>query len=341
MSPGERRSRRRTSKRRERLLALDELIERGLPSWLAARAIAAHPTTVRRWHRRQRCGEPLVNMRGPGPALPTAQSRLQTEQLVRATHGLVGAASLSHSVPDLSRRAAAEVKRETCRQMERERRGEAERVEVTASGVIRGFDSMELSQSGRPRRHLLVACDGRVPYRTSWLVVPRYDERTVDAFLQRDLDANGAPLVLRLDRARQQSTPAIVAMLRERGVIALQGPAHYAPFYGQLERQNREHRAWMGRDIVDADVECMMSALNACWRRGTLRWLTAAEAWAMRPALHVDRDALRTEVEEKSARLRRTLRLDCATRSDLAWRIAVRHALVRRGFLRVIEGGWC
>jgi hypothetical protein len=225
--------------------------------------------------------------------------------------------------------------------MERERRGEAERVEVTASGVVRGFDAMELSQGGWSRRHLLVACDGRVPYRTSWLVVPHYDERTVEAFLQRDLDANGAPLVLRLDRARQHTTPAIAALLRERGVIVLQGPAHYAPFYGQLERQNREHRAWMSPETVDDDFECMMSALNVRWRRGRLGWLTAAEAWAMRPPLHVDRDALRAEVEDKSARLRRTLHLDGATPSDLAWRIAVTQALVRRGLLRVVMGGWC
>jgi hypothetical protein len=341
VSPGGRTSRRRTSKRRERLLAVEELVARGLPGWLAARAIAAHPTTVRRWHRRQRYAQPLANKRGPRAALPTAESRVRAEQLVRTTHGLVGAASLSHSVPDLSRRAAAHVKRETCHQMELERRGAAERVEVTASGVIRGFDSMELSQRGRPRQHLLVACDGRVPYRTSWLVAPRYDERTVEAFLQHDLDVNGAPLVLRLDRAPQHTTRAITGMLRERAVIVLQGPAHYAPFYGQLERQNREHRGWMGHATLDENVERMTSVLNACWRRGTLGWLTAAEAWAMRPTLHVDRDALRAEVEDKSARLRRTLHLDGATRSDLAWRIAVRQALTSRGFLRVVKGGWC
>jgi len=81
--------------------------------------------------------------------------------------------------------------------------------------------------------------------------------------------------------------------------------------------------------------------VNACGGRVPLRWLTASEAWAMRPALHVDRDALRTEVEEESVRLRRILRLNCPTMSDLAWRIAVRRSLARRGFLRVIEGGWC
>jgi hypothetical protein len=225
--------------------------------------------------------------------------------------------------------------------MERERRAETQRVQVTASGVIRGFDSMELSQPGQPRRHLFVACDGRVPYRTSWLVVPRYDERTVAAFLRRDLDVNGVPLVLRLDRARQHTTPAINEMLREHGVIVLQGPAHYAPYYGQLERQNRDHRRWMAADPADQDLERMMSTLNACWRRSTLDWLTAAEAWAMRPPLRVDRLGLRQEVEETSAQLRRTLGLRGEAPSDLAWRIAVRQVLIDRGFLIVVKGGWC
>jgi len=343
MSParGVTRSRRRMSERRERLLALERLVERGLPGWLAARAIAAHPTTVSRWRRRQRLGRPLVNRRGPCRARPTPESELKASALVRATHGLVGAASMSHSVPSLSRRAALEVKRETCRQMERERRAQAERVLVTASGVIRDFDSMELSQAGQPRRHLLVACDGRVPYRTSWLVVPHYEERTVAGFLRHDLDVNGAPLVLRLDRARQHTTPAISEMLRERGVIVLHGPAHYAPYYAQLERQNRDHRRWMAADAADQDLERMMNALNGSWRRSTLGWLTPAEAWAMRPSLRVDRQALRAEVEEKSAQLRRQLCLGGQVPSDLAWRIAVKQVLVGHGFLVVVKGGWC
>src|SRR5262249_20196448 len=58
-------------------------------------------------------------------------------------------------------------------------------------------------------------------------------------------DAPGAPLVCRLDRARQHHTAAVLAALRRHGVLILHGPPHCPRYYGPLERQNREHRQWL------------------------------------------------------------------------------------------------
>ena len=246
------------------------------------------------------------------------------------THGLIGAEALRHSVPGLTRRAAAGIKLDTCRLMERERRKGAERVTVAVPGIVRGFDAMELGGRGRDHSHALIAADGCVPFRTSWVVSPRYDGPAVADILRRDFDTFGAPLVLRLDRASGHDVPAMRALLDDNRVLPLHGPSYYARYYGQLERQNREHREWLAASAGPVDLDTMMAALNGRWRRSTLAWHTAAELWEARPSIDVDRQALADDVNDRAARLRR--RLNSAPRSqDLAWRLAVKQALVSTG----------
>jgi hypothetical protein len=259
---------------------------------------------------------------------------------VQQTHCLIGAEALRHSVAGLTRRVAADIKRDTCRVLERERRHNAERVTLAAPGVLRGFDSMELSTRGLPRRHALIAADGCVPFRTSWAIAARYDGGAVADILRRDFDTFGSPLVLRLDRARAHDVPAVRELLDQKGVLALHGPSHYARYYGQLERQNREHRQWLAASPGQVDLDTMMTTLNGRWRRGTLGWHTAQELWQARPRIDVDRQALAEDVNDRAARLRRWL--NAAPRpQDLAWRLAVRQVLCKRGLLRIEKGGWC
>jgi hypothetical protein len=233
------------------------------------------------------------------------------------------------------------IKTAACRELERERRSVAQRVVVAAPGVVRGFDAMELCTPGRPRRHALIAADGCVPFRTAWAISERYDGHAVAALLARDFTTNGAPLVLRMDRASAHTVPPVHQILCEHGVLPLQGPPYYARYYGQLERQNREHRAWLdGRTAGTEDFEAMMAALNEQWRRATLGWCTAGELWRQRPTLDVDRIQLLHDVQDRAARL--ACRLATTPRAhDLAWRLAVKQALVERGLLRVELGGWC
>jgi hypothetical protein len=241
-------------------------------------------------------------------------------------------------VAGLSRRAAAEIKHDALRRMEIERRAQAQRVSVTSPGVVRGFDGMEL---GRGRGHLLVAADGCVPYRTSWMLSTRYDERAVANLLEQDFERNGAPLVMRLDRAAAHDATAVCDVLRTHAVLPLHGPPHHARYYGQLERQNREHRAWIVDHAGAAfDVDAMMCALNEHWRRSTLAWSTAAECWAARPVIDIDRGELADEVNARARRLESHVdRIPRA--SGLAWRLAIKQALTSRGLLRIESGGWC
>jgi hypothetical protein len=199
----------------------------------------------------------------------------------------MGAEALRHSVPGLTRRVAAEIKTDTCRLLERERRKGAERVMVAEPGIVRGFDAMELDRRGPGQRHALIAADGCVPFRTSWVLAPRYDGRAVADMLGRDFDTFGAPLVLRLDRAAAHDVPDVRELLDAHRVLALHGPSYYARFYGQLERQNREHRQWLAASQGTVDLDAMMATLNGGWRRATLGWHTAQELWQARSSLWI------------------------------------------------------
>jgi hypothetical protein len=224
--------------------------------------------------------------------------------------------------------------------MERERRGAAERVQVTMPGVLRGFDSMDVGQAGGA--HLLVAADGSVPFRTSWALVPRYDGGAVAALFARDFERHGAPLVMRMDRARQHSVPAVRAALDKHAVLVLHGPAHRPQYYGQLERQNREHRAWLNhvpqhsREELEAEVARMMSSLCGSWRRSTLGWQTAAEAWSARPHQQLNRSEFRRQVTDRACRIQAR----GGVSDGLAWRLAIEQMLVKWGLLRITKEGW-
>lgn len=319
-----------------------ELRAAGLPAILACAVLGASAATLRRWRRSLVLGGQATAT--PAPSLAT-ELREQVVALVQALRGLVGAEALRHAVPGVSRRQAAQVKRETLAEMERERKAVAERIVVTTPGVLRGFDAMHLA-TDQGTRYALVAADAAVPYRTSAAPAERYDGPSVARVLDEDFTCHGAPLVLRADRARCHAAPEVLETLRGHGVLLLQGPPRHPGYYGQLERQNREHRAWLamaGRlDVTDLDRLCdeMLLALNAAWPRRTLTWRTSEEAWLARPALHENRTALREEVQDRAARIRRQADGRGATVA-MAERLAIEAALTRRGYLHRIPGGWC
>jgi hypothetical protein len=301
----------------------------------AAQTVGVDRATLRRWRWRRDHSWPLAHRRGPRPLPIEETTRTQAAGLVRELNGLVGVEALRRSCAGLTRAAATRIKADTCTAMERERRARSAHVDVSAPAVVRGFDSMHLGRAG----HLLVAADGAVPYRTSWTVVPRYDGSSVARALADDFARNGAPLVMRFDRAKQHDVPAVRQVLAEYGVLTLHGPPRLPRYYGQLERQNRDHRSWLRaeyRPPIEL-IDPMMASLNNSWRRRRLGWCTAAERWRMRPELTVDRVQMRKEVEENC----RHLVVADGLRPDLGWRLAVEQALTRRGLLRVVPGGGC
>jgi transposase InsO family protein len=275
----------------------------------------------------------------------SAEAASCVRALVHETHGLIGADALRHAVPGVSRRQAAALKRDVLTAMERVRIEHSDCVLVRQPGVVRGFDAMYIATTGG-WRFLLVAADGATPFRTSIGVVERYDAASVAAVLERDFAQWGAPLVLRLDRAACHRAPEVADVLANWGVLALHGPAHYPRFYGQLERQNREHRAWLDAlgtpspDALPDAVERMCCTLNAAWPRRILGFRTAEDVWNDRKPNLADRGELRQEVHDCVAGLLRETGAEPLSRMD-AERIAIEYALERRGLLSREVGGRC
>jgi len=332
------------SNRRGRLEAATEMRGLGLAPILAAAVVGASASTVRRWAARDRDGEALCQRASPHRSPPPPAVCQEVAGVVRELKGLVGAESLRHSIEGVSRRQAQDLKNQTLIEMERERRAACTRVSVHAPDVLRGFDVMN-PRRDRNGRYILVAGDGAIPYRT--LLEPRdaYDSRGVVGFLEKDLHRNGRPLAYRMDRASQHRTAEVTDLLRQNDVLVLHGPPHHAQYYGALERQNREQSAWLYMeepDDEDLDRACatMQHALNATWRRRTLGWQTAEEAWQKRPPLRIERAELRDRVDERADRLRAKKHLRDAA-ADVVMRFAIEIELTKRGLLSQKLGGWC
>ena len=329
---------------RRALAGVEEMRALGLTAPLAAAVAGVHASTVRRWKVRARSNQPLVARRGGCKGVP-CEAGWRVQQIVRALNGLVGAESLRRSVEGISRRQAARVKAATLAEMERQRKAGLRRVTISTPGVVRGMDAMHLESAAGPF-YALFCADAAVPYRTSVTIGRRYDARLVARALATDIEHNGAPIVYRLDRARAHDAPAARSLLDANEVLVLHGPPRYPAFYGQLERQNREHRAWaptlkeLRREELGPCLEQMLRGVNDIWKRRTLGWKSAAEAWNERPCLDIDRRALRNEVKERTSRIARELERR-GKPADLAERLAIETALETRGYLRQQIGGWC
>ncbi len=324
---------------RRKLDDVVQLRQLGLGTTLSAAIVGVSLSTVRRWAAAQRNGQPLRRRCGPARAVPNAAMVNKAVEMVRELRGLVGAASLGVST-GLSRRQAAAVKQDEQTAMERERKAACTSVIISTPGIVRGFDQMYV-WTHEGWRFPLVSADAAVPYRTSILVAEAYDEDAVLAALERDLAEGGAPLVWRRDRHSAHRTDAVVRLLEAHGVLTLQGPAYYPRFYGQLERQNRDHRAWLDQGGVlpaaalQPACDRMKTALNEHWRRRALGWRTPAELWNARPPItRQQRDSFRKEVYDRAARLDRHMDHD----NDLAMRLAIEQALTNRGYLRLERG---
>jgi transposase InsO family protein len=298
-----------------------------------ARMLGIDTKTLRRWIERLEAGEPLRQRRGgvmrAGP--PASEERVR--ELVQDLHGLSGAQSLARSVTGVSRRRAAAIKHEVMTAIERTRQADCTSVEVNVPGIVRGFDAMHLADG-----FALIAADSSVPFRTSIQHACSYDAQSVAEVLDKDFRTHGAPLVLREDRAKCHTAEPVASVLREHGVLVLHGPPRYPQYYGQLERQNAEHRAWWHRRLPTSgspqpQLDEMKSALNERWLRPTLGWRNAAQCWNERPFVDEDRDEFRDDVQRRAARLRAS-----NISEDLAMRLAIEQALTKRGLLKVTPG---
>lgn len=346
--PGQRRARRTESgedadeepePRTQLVAAVDRMHALGLTlaraCWLAGRDVA----TIRRWRHR------TFRLERHAACL-TRASREEAASRVRELNGLIGAAALSHGIAGLSRRAAARIKADTLTRLECERKAGLAHVTINTVGVVRGIDAMHFNATTGPC-YALIAADASAPYRTSVAVSPSYDSALVAHLLSQDIANHGAPLVLRADRARAHDTPEVRAILAQHQILMLHGPPRYPRFYGQLERQNREHRAWLAAladpagEPMQQLLERMIHCLNTLWPRRKLGWRTAADAWRSRGAISADtRTRFIEEVRERTRKLACRLNVR-GVASDFAERLAIEQTLTQMGYLQLQSGQRC
>ncbi len=325
-----------------RLAAVERMTAQGVTVALAAAAVGVSAATARRWRGRRRGGAALCHKRGPHPeGSVSPETENKARALLSDARGCLGAVALAKAT-GLSRREAAAVRASVITSREQQRPAQSVRVEV-APGVIRGLDGLIAAKTKTP---VLIAADGSVPYRTSVVPVAAYDGPAVAKVLSADFETHGAPLVLRCDRWKAHSVPEVLEVLRKHQVLLLQGPPHCPGYYGQLERQNREHRAWLnwtgplGPDELARECALMLEVFNEVVPRRKLGWRTPAVAWRSCAKPSVEREELAMEVEQR----RRRLEEDEAIRRGhpgLAGRLAIEAALIHRGLLRLTKGGWC
>jgi len=329
-----------------RLAGAEEMLAMGVSQTTAAATVGRSRATMYRWQERRRKGEPLAYRRGPGRRRPpTPWMRRRVVRHVQEMDGHIGADALSHLTPGVSRRQAFDIKQAELTDMERKRKQNATRVRVAEPDVMRGFDAMHvLTVVGK--RHALVTADACVQYRTTVEQAERYNGHAVAGVLERDIEKHGAPILYRLDRARCHGTAEVQDVLDYHQVLVLHGPPRLPRFYGQLERQNREHRQWLRHvgvldpDRLDHELRRMTHAFNNVLPRRMLGWRTAGQVWAQRRKLPVDRVLLRQEVQRRAARLRDHIDLR-GRPADFPERIAIQQALIQRGLLHIEHGRRC
>jgi hypothetical protein len=95
------------------------------------------------------------------------------------------------------------------------------------------------------------------------LAIGRYDGAHVEAVLARDLEEHGAPFVLRLDRAKAHDVAPCTRCVSATACSRCTNRRGARPTNGQLERQNREHRAWLDADELDDDVDERLRHMKA------------------------------------------------------------------------------
>lgn len=308
----------------------------GMTAMLAAALAGVSAATMRRWRARVSRGERACARRGPARrSALSVEKKEEVVQAVRGLHGVCGAAALA-KVTGVSRRQAARVKSEVMTELERERIARCARLMIAEPGVMRSMDQLYIGE-----QIALLASDASVPYRTSAQLVAGYTASEVARVLASDFEKHGAPLVVRMDRASPHDAAPVREVLREHQVLMLHGPARYPQYYGQHERQNREHRAWLAHSasIDDDELGQMLRVLNERWPRRSLGWRCAAEVWNARRQLRTNRRELRHDVVRQLSLLRARLGTSrCAMR--LAERLAIEQALEDRGLVRRIPGGW-
>lgn len=299
-----------------------------------------------RWTARLRREEPLVQRTGPKKDVPLDLDALlgQVRRMAHRRRRSSGTADLYEAhKEEVSRRQLQNlVKVERCR-LNAERRARLKRITWLVPGLTWAMDSTQIGAI-----ELQQVQDLASRYKFEPFLAPSLSGEQVAAHLDRIIEAQGPPLVLKRDRGSNLRDEAVRLVLEKHLIIPLDSPRKYPPYNGAIERAQREmketiHARYPLADQALANHAAAAHDLNHR-PRPCLDGRTACAVFEEgREAMKAYTRAKRKEVIEWT----RNEALDILSRNgssganarDAAWRRAVETWLHRNGAITVSVDG--
>ena len=259
------------------------------------------PSTLRRWRRRHRLGQPLLQAPGPKKLEPLPVQALQ-EKIDSLKHGLhrtQDTGSLyeefagSISRRDLSARVAA-----ARQEHNRQKRLELLQVQWLLPNTVWAIDATE-AKSAQGKITMIATRELASRYFLEPVLTFQADGFTVAEHLRSLFESQAPPLLLKRDNGSIFDCAPVNELLAEFGVIPLNSPPYYAPYNGSMENGIRELKAaWLevlpqplpeSLDFLSKTAQAVAHQRN-CLPRRILHGCSAMQEFYAQPARFTRRE---------------------------------------------------
>jgi transposase InsO family protein len=194
--------------------------------------------TYHRWTRRLQNEEPPVQTPGPKKDVQMNLEDLLAEvrQMKHRRHRSFGTTALYEAHHEaISRRDLQELVQQERSRIKAERRKGLRRVTWHVPGLVWAMDATHIGSVELQQVQDLTSRYKFEPFLTESL----HGEQVAE-HLERIIEAQGPPLILKRDRGSNQRDDAVQAVLEKYLIIALDSPRQYPRYNGAIERAQRE-----------------------------------------------------------------------------------------------------
>ena len=223
---------------RQLLHQLDEARERTHLPWRSLCGPVPY-SSVMRWRRRRRQGQPVCQTPGPKKTEPfnAAEFFPLLRQLTPGPSRTPGTGALyARFAEALSRRQFQALVQE----QRRDQRHTMKRIDWLWAGLAWSCDATEYGPDGTP---IVPVQDLASRYRFAPLVLDHLDGAQIAAHLERLFRQQGAPLFLKRDNGSPFNHHLVDEVLARFGVLPLNNPPHFPRYNGAMEKGIRDFKA--------------------------------------------------------------------------------------------------
>lgn len=303
---------------------------------LLAQGLACSTTTIKRWRRRHRAGQPVRRPPGPRPSLPLPLDQLRREiaQLPHRRHRTLNMQPFIQRFRGaFSRRQIQHHVRAHRIELRRQHRQSLRRVRWRIPNTAWAIDATDVGRDRLGRMLRLISCrDLASRFQFEPRACLTVDAQTINEYLLQLFRRYGPPLLLKRDNGSPLNTDGINRLLARHGVIALNSPVAFPRYNGAIERGIGIFKSGLTPALPIpqqwkvASAQSLVAAqthLENCRRRPCLAGATAAETFLSRPRLRADRRARRLTFDWIAIRAKAILSQMEKPDLDRAWRWAV------------------